>query len=831
MRPSGAGARDSAPDIAIAATRQDQRMTPEVTSLTERLPPDNGAAAVARGAPARVAALRTRSSQPRPEWRRYLEAIARRRWLVLGVTLLGTAAGVFAALRVMEPRYLVRARLWLGAEPAQGYRGAAPTPTPGVDRLLGVEGWVDLLQSHAVLDSVVREVRLYLTAKSPDDSAALVGLRVRERVAPGKYRLAVDDAGRAFTLSLDGNDVQRGTLGDSIGASLGLVWVPPAEGAALFAGRTIDFTLAAPHDAAEQLATDLRVEADPDGSFLRVELTGTDPQRTAATVNAVAQHLVAVAADLRRRKVSELADILGEQLRHAQATLADAETALKNFRMRTAAVLPPTGGTPPPPPAFAASFELRVELDQLQRDARVIERVLAQRGGDSSLAVDALAGLASVQRAPDVAQALKELTDKQAELRALRYTYTDQQLQVQQARDAVATLERTTIPALLGSLVEDLKLRARDLSQRVDSTVGYLARIPPLALEGAQLERDVGVAEQLFTTLQQRYNETRLAEASSLPDVRILDAAVEPHRPLTSLAPFVVLMSFLASAGLGMLGAVLLDQGDSRFRDPSRVTEEMGLRILGAVPHLSRRNGNGNGDGSAIAIEALRTVRVRLQHAHGGAGGGPLLVTITSPGVGEGKSLIAANLALAFAYAGHRTVLVDGDVRRGALHRLLDSVRRPGLVDHLIGRTGLDKVIQPTAYPQLSFIGCGSRMHSAPELLASSAMAELLAALRSTYDVVVVDTAPLAAGADPYAVASLTTNLLLVLRAGASDMELALAKLDAFEDLPVRILGAVLNDVRPTGAYRYYAYYVPGYETREEADLGPRKPLLGEPID
>src|SRR2546425_3362104 len=143
-------------------------------------------------------------------------------------------------------------------------------------------------------------------------------------------------------------------------------------------------------------------------------------------------------------------------------------------------------------------------------------------------------------------------------------------------------------------------------------------------------------------------------------------------------------MSFLASAGLGVLGAVLVDSLDPRFRDPGHVTQDLGLRILGALPHLSRAK---NGEATTQAIEAMRTVRVKLQHACNG--GRPLLLTVTSPGGGEGESLVSANLALAFAYAGLRTVVIDGDIRRGALHRLLRASRRPGLTDHLTGRAPL----------------------------------------------------------------------------------------------------------------------------------------------
>src|SRR5205807_5191909 len=122
-----------------------------------------------------------------------------------------------------------------------------------------------------------------------------------------------------------------------------------------------------------------------------------------------------------------------------------------------------------------------------------------------------------------------------------------------------------------------------------------------------------------------------------------------------------------------------------------------------------------------------------------------LLITITSPGTGDGKSFVSSNLAIAFADAGFRTVLIDGDLRRGGLHRLLNVSRKPGLTDFLSGGLERDEVIQSTAYPSLSFIGGGTRKPSAPELLGSPAMMELIAGLRGTYNVILVDSPPLGA--------------------------------------------------------------------------------------
>jgi capsular exopolysaccharide synthesis family protein len=271
-------------------------------------------------------------------------------------------------------------------------------------------------------------------------------------------------------------------------------------------------------------------------------------------------------------------------------------------------------------------------------------------------------------------------------------------------------------------------------------------------------------------------------------------------------------MGLLAGLGLGVVGAIVLDRVDPKVRYPEQVSRDLGLPILGAVPHLRDKE-------PAEVIEALRGVRLNLLNEYGPAM--PLLVTVTSPGAGDGKSFLAANVALTFADGGHRTLLVDGDVRRGLLHRRFKVNRQPGLVDFLLGEAAHDEIVQETAYPRLALIGCGTRTQRAPEVLGSPPMTELLAELRGRYDVIVVDSSPLTAGVDPFILGAVTGSLLLVLRTGHSHRDIAGAKLEVLDRMPIRLLGAVLNDV-PRGAaygyYAYYSYYLPGYEAVDEGD-------------
>jgi len=412
-------------------------------------------------------------------------------------------------------------------------------------------------------------------------------------------------------------------------------------------------------------------------------------------------------------------------------------------------------------------------------------------------------------------RALADLTTKGAEARAMRLQFTDQYQPLRRLQAEIDELRRRTVPELSRQLSAQLAARVREADTRIGSAGRELQQIPTRVIEEARLRRDVTIAENLYTTLQQRYEEARLAEVSSIPDVRLLDRAVPAEEPLKNRAMMVFLGGLFGGLGASVGLSILLDRFDRRVRYPEQVTVDMGLSILGTLPRFAKSAWMAKSEAEVQVVEALRSIRLNLSHAYGAAG--PLVITITSPGSGDGKSFLSSNLAVSFAEAGHRVLLIDADIRRGSLHRVLGTNRKPGLVDFLAGRASRDEVVQTTSIKGVEVIGCGSRKMAGPELLASGTMSQLLISLRNSYGVILIDTAPLGAGVDPLVLGTLTGNIVLVLRTGVSDREFTMAKLAAMSRLPIRVLGAVLNDVKPEGGYGYYSY-IPGYATSEEDD-------------
>lgn len=750
-----------------------------------------------------------------PDWRRYVAAVLRHKWLILLLVVVGTAGSAFAA-HYLPQEYQAQSTIWIEAQ-SEGSRGPIRS-----DQLLRSNAWIELLRSYVVLDYVVREERLYLRPASPADSLAFANFTLAERFRPGEYRLTVDDAGRSYTLATrEGIRIEGGTLGDSIGREIGFQW-QPAPGT-LRAGRTVDFGVSVPREAALELNNDLRTRIDQNGNFLRLELRMPTGIQAASVLNTIGERYLEVAGELKRSRMQELTGILREQLEYAENNLRTAERELEAFRVNT--IVLPSDRTPVAPglqmtqdPVFSGFFDMKVEQEQLRRDREAIQRALAT-AADSGISTTALEIIPSARSSTELMKGLEELTTMRSELRALRNRYTDEHPPVQRLLGDIATMEQTTIPRLATSVIEQVRTREQVLEDLIGAAGDEMQSIPPRAIEEARLRRQVTIAENLYTTLQQRYEESRLSVASATPDIQILDEATVPHQPVSEQNAFLILLGFVGSLGLGILGAIVRERIDGTIRYPDQVAARLGMPVLGAVPFLEQKKGRT--EVLEQATEAFRSLRLNLTHAHGR---GPLVVTLTSPGAGDGKSFVTSNLGVSFAELGLRTVVVDGDVRRGVVHRLLERERLPGLTDLLAGSASIDDVIQHTGVERLDVIASGHRTRNSPELLDSRRMRELIIELRNRYDVILVDSSPLGAGVDPFVLGTITGAIALVIRTGTTRQDFTEAKVNLLARLPVRLLGAIMNGIDPSqNSYYHYYSYLPGYGTVDEEQETPRE--------
>lgn len=748
-------------------------------------------------------------------WERFIEAIKRYKWLVLAVAVIGTALSVLAS-RFVKPEYTVLSTIYI-EEPSQ-----RNGPIRAEELLSSVQ-WVELLRTNAVLDSVVQNQHLFITPAKSRDSALVRGFKLAEKFRPGDYTVERAQDG-SFRLLLKKTPVSTAAAGDTLGREVGFQWVP--DPAALAPGEKADITVTSHRDASALLLRNLRVVMADNGNFMRVALTSDDPQRAASVVNELTDQFVRLASELKKAKLKETASILKEQLKYSSDNLRDAEQSLESFRTRT--ITQPTdvpvasGIALTQPTVIRQFFDDRMAADSLRRDRAALTTALQQfQAGQTS--TDALRTISSVARAPELSRTLGELSDAEANLRVMRQKFTDEYKPVKDLQDRITTLRTVVVPDMVSKLALQMNTQESAIEAQIARSSRDLQEIPQRTINEQRLTRDVAAAAGLYANLQLRYEEAKLAEASALPDVKVLDPAVPPTRPNANDRLRLIALGALGSLGLALALAILLDRLDRRFRYPDQVEKELGLSILGAVPQIRRRGKlSQSPEEAANVVEAFRTIRMNVTHTMGPAKG-PVSLTISSPAPGDGKSLVSANLALSFAEAGYKVVLIDGDIRRGELHRSFGIERKPGLLDCLGGTAQLEHVLRSGGHPNLTVVPCGTRFERGPEMLGSEAMMQFVDTLRRRFDCIIVDSPPLGAGVDPFVLSTLTRNVMLVLRAGETDREFASVKLRLFDRLPVQVLGAVLNDIRAEGAYRHYAY-VYGYTADElgpAAEIGP----------
>jgi capsular exopolysaccharide synthesis family protein len=738
---------------------------------------------------------------------RYAAAIWRFKWLILLLVMAGGAGGTVAT-RFVEPEYSVQAVLVLSSD------GSATGQTDGFQQA----GLLDLLSSYAVVDPVVTQLNLHLTPKVASDSALFRSFTSGLGVLAGEYSLRIN--GSNFELWRNGSQlVQRGTLTDEIGASVQFSWTPGAE--ALQGKQTVEFTIRTPREVSNELINKLNVPRMRVGSnILRLSLTGTDAKRTEQTLNMWTENFLAVATQYKRANVTQKALIFDGQLGYAREQLASAEAALGNFKIRTAEMpsesrMPQIAGPEVTSnPVFSAYFNQTIQSEQLRRDREWIERALTA-DSDGGVRAEALLSIPSVNSAPAAAKLRADLSEAmtmESELRKLRLEVTEENPRYQRPFGQLQRLRTVVIPAAARAFLAQLDQQAADLEGNLSESRQDLRNIPSRTMELMRLERELSVADAQYRSLLVQAQDAKLAEATTPTDLRVLSPAVEPLRPTNKTGPILIIGAIGAALALGIALAILLDMLDKRFRYPQQATDELGLFILGVIPELSRKRRRSVED-AAQMVEAFRTVRMNMRYAVDPSR--PFAVTISSPGPNDGKSLIASNLALSFADGGSRVILVDGDVRRGALEETFKVSNKPGLVDYLDGAALLPEVMRDTHHPNLTLIPCGKRQRRAPELLTGPRLTQLVELLKRDYDVVIVDSPPLGAGSDAYALGIASGNMVIVLRAGLSDRKMAAAKLRTLETLPVRILGGVLNSIRMTGQYQYYSYYL-DYAAKDE---------------
>jgi tyrosine-protein kinase Etk/Wzc len=288
-------------------------------------------------------------------------------------------------------------------------------------------------------------------------------------------------------------------------------------------------------------------------------------------------------------------------------------------------------------------------------------------------------------------------------------------------------------------------------------------------------------------------------------------------RPKPALVLTLAVLLGLAG-GVGV--ALALNALNRGVKDPDAIEVGTGLPVIATIPHsvaqrrLARRGRRGRLSALAVvdpedaAVEDLRSLRTSVQFALLRAQSNVIAIGGLAPKAG--KSFVSVNLAHLLAAAHGRVLLVDGDLRRGVLHRYFGVDAQPGLAEVVRGTAQLEDALRSAVAPNLDLLPAGGEVTNPAELLAGAPFQQTVSLLRERYKVVIVDTPPILSVTDSALVGRIAGVNLLVFRAGEHSAREISAALRRLVQNGVTVRGAILNDVRPSygrygrGRYRRY---------------------------
>lgn len=356
--------------------------------------------------------------------------------------------------------------------------------------------------------------------------------------------------------------------------------------------------------------------------------------------------------------------------------------------------------------------------------------------------------------------------------------------------------------------VLETRARVDSLHRRLVDAQASRAQDHRKLIQYRLLKRDADLDREMYEVLLKKLKEADVREGISDVNIRILERAKQPSVPIEPRTSRNLAIAALLGLCLAIVLAFGVEYFDRSVGTADEVTRVLGLPTLGVVSSFGRRAALAELAAEAPASkegEMFRTLRTNLRFSHVDMPRRVVLVTSTGPE--EGKSTIVANLGVSLAQSGRRTLLIDTDLRRPALHRLLDLPKTQGLADVLAGDAVLPDAIRQTRVDGLDALVCGTLPANPAELIESARLQEMITELRSTYDYVLLDSPPAGGLIDASLLSSIADGVLFVVEPRRFDWRVLRGAQRQLDRAGARVYGVVINKAPEEAGNRLYGYY------------------------
>lgn len=497
------------------------------------------------------------------------------------------------------------------------------------------------------------------------------------------------------------------------------------------------------------------------------------------------------------------------------------------------------------------------KADRIQ-DSNLIS--ISASGGDPLLATDIVNAVVEAYSAYDLEERSRQAKKTLEDIAARKNEVEESLRSIERARQNF--LEQnpgTGLGNALSSQLLDLESRRKELvrkytpshpevmqiDQRIQAVQSKLAELPSQETELVRLTRELRINEEIYTTLNRQYEEAKIALASVVSFVSVVNRAIPPDSPISPNKGTNFMIGSVLGLFLGLALAFFMENLDVSITTIEEIERLLELPVLGIIPHMPSPRNLDNWllqilKRPRYSVETFRQVLIfhhrpkspviesyHTLHANIASqinSKGSLALVFSSAGVAEGKTLTTANYCIAAAHAGLNTLLVDTDMRRPALYKVFGLDREPGITeilsgkihwsetlhstaDFLMGELNIEQLLHFPGIDNLKIISCGMPTANVIDTIDSEKWPALIQEWKKDFDLIVFDSTPVLLFVDPVIIARHSDGVVLVYKAG----KMARGALKRAKEQVVggnaRMVGVALNDMRASEIGPHYGYY------------------------
>lgn len=550
---------------------------------------------------------------------------------------------------------------------------------------------------------------------------------------------------------------------------------------------------------------------DKKSTVIEVSTNGLVPQKEVDFINKLLNVYIQNGLSEKNQIAQNTINFIDEQLLEITDSLQINENNLKNFRQSNNLIDISKEGS--------ALYERLTEIQKQKSNLLVkksyleyLQKYLNSNTDLNQIVIPSSLGIDD----PALMELIKQLINLYQEKNTFLITATEKNPAYEAVMNKIAETKKLLIENN-AMLLRSTEINLDEIDQNIAKIEKEFKQLPSTEKELIKIQRKYKLNDQIYTYLLTKRAEAEIAKASNIPDNKILDYAnIDTKIQIAPKYSLNYLMAIVIGILFPLIILVLIDFFNTTINDITEIESKIKVPIIGLIGH-NHKNIDFvvfQSPKSTIA-ESFRTVRTNIQYLHLDKELKSHVIAITSTVSEEGKTFCALNIASAHALLGKKTLILGLDLRRPRIHETVNASNVVGISTYLLGNNSLDDIIIQTNQEHLYFMPTGPVPPNPAELLESKKMQELILTLRQMFEVIVIDTPPVALVTDALLISRYADTNIFVIRQHYSKKN-AIGFLNTIsKSYGHTLLTLLINDVKINSynvkSYNYYSAYGYGY--------------------